>query len=204
MTPDPAHDVEFSSERLDDRVLSTLDRLGGRIAFNGLRRVLRAHPESLSRALRRLEREGLIQREDGGYRSLARAPGPAAEGPLRSVAAVELGPGVLPDAVLGRLAGHWFGDLRWVGVVEGADGRLLAWARRDGAETVLLGVRERTLRVFVRDASAGTDVSDGEDAAYELLQHAVEALRPAPTRWEAGARMFERPSDGFPPAARDN
>ncbi|MCI4317072.1 MAG: GntR family transcriptional regulator, partial [Thermoplasmata archaeon] len=53
--------------RLDDRVRELLGNIGGRLAFNGLRRALGVHPESLTRALRRLEREGVVQRRADGY-----------------------------------------------------------------------------------------------------------------------------------------
>jgi len=166
---------------LDERVLSTLQGLPGRIAFSGLRRVLHAHPESLSRSLRRLEREGLVERSADGYRALGDAvKGP--EGPtteLRPIARVDLPPGALPESVLGRLSGRWFGSLRWVGVVDRPSGRLLAWARRDGVGYVLLGIERGVLRVYVREESSGDDVTEAEESAYELLGHAVEALRPS-------------------------
>lgn len=165
---------------LDERVLSTLQGLQGRIAFSGLRRALRAHPESLSRSLRRLEREGRIDRARGGYRALEGvSPGttdPAMD--LRPIAHVELPPGAPADAVLGRLSGRWFGSLRWVGIIDAPEGRLLAWARRDGVGYVLLGIHRGVLRVYVRGEPSGDDATEAEDAAYELLVHAAEALRP--------------------------
>jgi hypothetical protein len=199
--PAGAHDASVSS-RLDDRVLLALQELPGRIAFNGLRRVLRAHPESLSRALRRLEREGLIERTDGGYRLLAREPSldPSAVDDLRPIARVEVPLGVAPETVLGRMSGHWFGNLRWVGVIERASGRLLAWARRDGSGYVLLGIQGRTLRVYVPDETGPGELAEAEDAAYELLGHAVDALRP--TAPDGGGVAFYLRADpanvGFP------
>jgi DNA-binding HxlR family transcriptional regulator len=165
---------------LDERVLVTLQELHGRIAFSGLRRVLKAHPESLSRSLRRLEREGLVERVEGGYRALADEPTLDAEvaASLRPVARVQLPWGTAADAVLSRLAGRWFGSLRWVGVIDRPDGRLLTWARRDGSGYVLLGIRAGSLQVFVPGDLTPEDPGDAEDAAYEVLQHAVEALRP--------------------------
>jgi len=166
------------SAGLDERVLSTLQGLRGWIAFSGLRRVLGAHPESLSRALRRLEREGLVERADGGYRAIT-APGTGSpvSTELRSIAMVDLPPGVEAGFVHGRLSGRWFGSLRWVGIVERPGGRLLAWAGRDGAGYVLLGIQRGVLRVYVPAETAGSDPGDVEDSAYELLGHAVEALR---------------------------
>jgi DNA-binding Lrp family transcriptional regulator len=197
MAPDLFDAPVASAGRLDDRVLSTLQGLHGRIAFNGLRRALGAHPESLSRSLRRLEREGLVERVDGGYRALE-TDGSAAEeltANLRSIAGVGLPPGTAPDVVLARLTGHWFGGLRWVGVVERPDGRLLAWTRRDGTSPVLVGIRKGTLHVYVPDEATGRDdASESEDAAYELLVHAVEALRPVPAdRWDGASYLRALP-----------
>ena len=165
---------------LDERVLTALQGLSGRLAFSGLRRYLGAHPESLSRALRRLEREGLIERGNGGYRALVRAPvvRPSSDRDLRSLAQVELPPGASPRELLGRLAGRWFGALRWVGLLERADGELLAWARRDGGGLVLLGLQGRVLQVYLPALGEDDDPAEAEDAAYELLYHAVGALRP--------------------------
>jgi DNA-binding transcriptional ArsR family regulator len=180
MPPEKEETTLNDSSRLDDRVLVTLQELNGRIAFSGLRRVLKAHPESLSRALRRLEREGLVERGDRGYRALAREPhlDPAAIRHLRPIARVQVPLGTSPETVLARLAGHWFGELRWVGVIERPSQRLLAWARRDGSGYVLLGIHAGSLRVYIPDVSGPGDLGEAEDAAYELLGHAVGALRP--------------------------
>jgi DNA-binding transcriptional ArsR family regulator len=169
------------SPRLDDRILSTLSELPGRIAFNGLRRALGAHPESLARALRRLEREGLVERGEDGYRALQieHPPGADVASELRPIARVELPPGVPSEQVFGRLMGHWFGSLRWVGTVERPSGPLLVWSRRDGAGHVLAGISKGVLRVYVPGSEVGhDDPVEAEDAAYELLSHAVAALRP--------------------------
>ena len=189
--------TEFDgSSRLDDRVLTALEALHGRIAFSGLRRALKAHPESLSRALHRLEREGLVERAEGGYRALAREPklDPPSVARLRPIAHVRVPLGAAPEAVLGRLSGRWFGSLRWVGRIDRPSRQLLAWARRDGTGLVLLGIHGGSLRVYVPDGPELGDLTEAEDAAYELLGHAVEAMRPPP----GGGAAFLRPEPGPP------
>lgn len=183
MTVPSPDDGSVPLGRLDDRVLVALEERNGRIPFSGLRRTLGAHPESLSRALRRLEREGLVERSSEGYRSV-RPPGKVAgpEAELHAVARIELPGGVDPAAVLERLNGRWFGSLRWMGVVDGPDGRLLAWVRRDGTGSVLLGIQRGTVRIFTTDDSSVDDPSDSEDAAYELLVAVAETLRPPAVR----------------------
>ncbi len=180
MSPRADERTLASSGRLDDRVLDALQGLPGRVAFSGLRRVLGAHPESLARSLRRLEREGLVERVDGGYRALAGRERSVDEltSDLRAVAQVDLPIGTSAEALLGRLAGRWFGALRWVGVVERPDGRLLSWARRDGSGHVLLGIDRGALRVYRPAMAPDDEPAETEDAAYELLVHTVEALRP--------------------------
>ncbi len=167
--------------RLDERVLSALHGLPGRLAFGGLRRVLHAHPESLSRSLRRLEREGLVERLDGGYRALGPSGGEeqfaGPEPRLRTVARVELPAGPPAADVAEQLAGRWFGSLRWVGRIDRPEGRLLAWARRDGDGLVLLGVRHRQLSVYVPESGDQDQPTGGDAPAYDLLVHAAELLR---------------------------
>jgi hypothetical protein len=177
---DDEHRANSVTGRLDDRVIVALQELNGRIAFNGLRRALGAHPEALARALRRLEREGLVDRSVDGYRALTPEPPTdlALTADLKPVARIDLPLGVTDDTVLGRLSGRWFGSLRWVGVIEGHRGRLLAWARRDGSGYVLLGVRSRRLEVFVPGEGGPGEAGEAEDAAYEVIAHALEALRP--------------------------
>ena len=188
MTTEERRDERAEPARLDERVLVALEGRPGRVAFSGLRRLLGAHPESLSRALHRLEREGLVAREDGGYRSLvprSSAPdGGVGEG--RVIAQVDLPRSAEPSALLARLAGRWFGQLRWLGSYSVDGDELLVWARRDGAGTVALRARGTTLRVLSHDRRGRDDPSEVEEAAYELLAHAVAALR-SPLRSPAGA-----------------
>jgi hypothetical protein len=174
-------DVSQSPGTLDDRILSMLQGLHGRLAFNGLRRKLGAHPESLARALRRLEREGLVEHAGGGYRSLSDGVGStfAETGELHAIARIELPKELDQETVFSRLAGRWFGSLRWVGVVELPGRRLLAWARRDGYGQVLLGVHRGVLRVYVPESPDHDDSSEAEALAYELLVQAVGVVQPS-------------------------
>jgi len=192
--------------RLDDRVLETLEGSRDGVAFSGLRRVLHAHPESLSRALHRLEREGLIERVGGGYRSLTpERPDVADAGAdRRAIARVELPPGVTADSLVARLTGRWFGNLRWLGAFERSGERLLVWSRRDGLGTVLIGVEPSALQVYARDAEEGADPGEAEDAAYELLYHATEAMRRRPNGSAPGVALFALGDPGRGPPACDN
>jgi hypothetical protein len=167
---------------LDDRVVELLAERPGRVAFNGLRRALDAHPESLVRSLRRLERHGVVRHEADGYVLVDRpdVPAPPPARAPRPFAEVTLAPGVSRTELFGRLAGRWFGRLRWVGLYEPADGPWLVWSV-EGApgEQVRLGIRRGRLSLVVdRPPDAPAD-GRAEEAARSLLRHAVDALAPA-------------------------
>jgi hypothetical protein len=181
--------------RLDDRVLATLHGLNGRIAFSGLKRALGAHPESLSRTLRRLEREGRIERVEGAYRALEPASSPAdgrdPEG-VHTVAQLELPPGVDPASLFARLSGRWFGTLRWMGVLDRRGHRWMVWGGRDSGARVLLELRGGRVRVGVPGPAYDDDPGEAEDSAFELLSHVVEAIRlPVAAAPAGGVRTFE-------------
>jgi hypothetical protein len=161
--------------RLDDRILGLLSERRGRIAFNGLRRALDAHPESLTRALRRLERSGAIGRDRGGYSVLGEDADDAPDGPPpRTVATVALPLGLSISELLGRLAGRRVGTLRWVGVFERGDASFLAWSKGAGAGFLLLTVRNGSLEVLSDDLRS--DPTD-DPAAYDLLRRALLEVR---------------------------
>jgi DNA-binding Lrp family transcriptional regulator len=176
--------------RLDERVVDILCEYEGTIAFNGLRRALRAHPESLSRALRRLEREGLVRRSATGYSAATPRPSPEdapGRAPIRSlVASVELVPGTVPSAVLGSLAGRWFGPLRWVGIHERPGEPTLVWSVADEQGHVLLSIRHRHLRVFIDRGPGDPRRLEVERAAHEMLRFALERL-PMPSSPSSGS-----------------
>lgn len=168
----------------------------GRLAFSGLRRTLGAHPESLTRALRRLERDGRVTHDSDGYTlrldgAVPVAPRSAAPArPSRTIASVRVPPGVSADAVLGALAGRWFGPLRWVGVYEVPGEPLLVWSVSGTDGHVLLSTRRGQLRVAIDSPSDGEAVAEIEAAAQRLLAHALPRLRPPDRVAEGSVRWL--------------
>ncbi len=177
------------ASRVDDRVLEVLSERAGRVAFSGLRRALGVHPESLTRALRRLEREGTVTRTEGGYALKEPIPGNH-EGTVRprTVASVQLPPGALADDIRGRLAGRWFGSLRWVGIHEHPGDPWLVWSTEDRGVHVMLAIHRGVLRVM-SDAPAGRAARE-DGAAYELLARAVDRIRTIPRHTDASILTF--------------
>lgn len=165
------------SGSLDDLVLELLGEGGAHVGFSGLRRNLAVHPESLTRALRRLERRGEIGRDARGY--FVREPGHRAPDPaaLTELASVRLPEALSNDMVLGALAGRWYRGLRWVGTFDAHRPPSLVWAA-DGVEAhLLLQVDGDRLRISAAGVGAPGDPSRLALAADELLWHALDRLR---------------------------
>ncbi|MFZ0699112.1 MAG: hypothetical protein WAN74_02830 [Thermoplasmata archaeon] len=183
---------------VDGRVLEILSERSGRIAFNGLRRALGVHPESLTRALRRLARAGTVTRTEGGYALTEPAlKGSRSGNPPRTVASIQLPPGALAEDILGRLAGRWFGSLRWVGIHEHPGDPWLVWSTERGHAHFMLAIQRGSLRVLTDLPAGGVGTEDG--AAYELLAQAVERIRSVASRSDSSVLTLEA---GSPPSVR--
>jgi hypothetical protein len=172
--------------RIDDRVVRLLGEQHGAMAFNGLRRSLGVHPETLTRALRRLERYGVVEHASMGYRLVngdgeESPPNGSAEAPIapswRGIAEVQLAPGIDGRQLLGLLAGRWAGQLRWIGLYEREDEPLLVWSRADGPGHVLLGFRNGSLRVYAEPVDGAEVSPELGAAARDLLVYALERIR---------------------------
>jgi DNA-binding Lrp family transcriptional regulator len=183
----PSEVSSDSSARLDDRVRDLLSELPGAIAFQGLRRTLGVHPESLTRALRRLERDGEVEKTPAGYRRRAaelpsnhRSPTRAPEGPRWEEdprVELRLSPGEDAPRLLGQLTNRWFGEFRWVGSFEHGARTTLLWVSRDGEEELGLELEGDLLRIRQQGTPRARGPSTRPFAAYELLQHVLAALR---------------------------
>lgn len=151
------------------------ERLTG-FSFDGLKRMLGVHPETLSRSLDRLEDEGLIEKAEDGYRVTGRAEKLFGVRPLGMTGPpVPLVQTLLPyDVSIGHivlnLKGKWFGDLRWVGYSENGEGTVLKWITEDGAIQVdaKLSGGELSIEAKLREEN---DVNEAVKASHVLLSH---------------------------------
>ncbi len=136
----------------DKRVLSVLNQdtelAENQYTFNGLARKLGMHQQSLSRSLHRLESSGLVEKGEAGYRlsknlravlvkkSRLDLEGLAGKISRQHLQFSQLLQTYMPSSIgveeiVERLVGRWFGNLRWLGLVEGDGGRILQWAAGD-------------------------------------------------------------------------
>jgi len=180
----------------DKKILSLLnqdsDLADNQYTFNGLVRKLGIHQQSLSRALHRLEDAGLVQRTESGYKlsknlrsvlvkkariDLEHLSQKISKQHLRFVQILQLyiPTTVKVDELVGKLVGKWFGNLRWIGLIEGDGGYVLQWASSDKFQINLKIVsRYATIE---SNATSDKDNADAIVGAHRILEQITKVLK---------------------------
>ena len=142
--------------------------------FDGLRRIVGTHPETLSRSLERLEDEGLIVRSAEGYEVTDKARALFSPRPAGSWAtAVPILHTFLPydasaEKIVSALKGRWFDTIRWVGMSEAEGGIVMKWVTEDGAALIDAKLAGGQLDIDAKVAS-DSDLPKAVRAAHQLM-----------------------------------
>ena len=157
----------------DSEVLGKIEEEAlSNFTFDGIRRLTRYHPETLSRSLLRLEAEGLLVRTPEGYS--VRAHGTSGQ---RGVALKQTRIPLLhtilpydldPDTVARFLAGRWFDRLRWVGISNGLGEVVLKWVTDDGGAQIDAVLRRGELDIEAR-VQDERDLDSAVKASHQLV-----------------------------------
>lgn len=152
-------------------------------SFDGLKRRLGLHPETLSRILSRLEQEGIVEKKPEGYSVTSRISEflrmPSCEGESR----VPLLQTFLPSDVsvpqlISDLRGKWFGFLRWLGLSDNDGNVTLKWITEDGGIQVDANISETALTIeakFLQDKNMNMALK----SSYQLLTHISRLCSPS-------------------------
>lgn len=160
----------------DHRILGALNEDRSRYTFRGLMRKLDMHQETLARSLRRLDGLGLIAKSHFGYEL-------SKKGELfsrRHIANTRteylpllqtyIPSNVDAGSIVGSLAGRWFKNLRWLGMVEGETGHLLRWISEDGSFQLNLRIVGSYV-IIETNASSEKDKVGAMVSAYRIFEH---------------------------------
>jgi DNA-binding Lrp family transcriptional regulator len=171
--------VELNDLSDTDRlILELIMKSGLGISFQGLKRALGIHQESLSRGLKRLIQLGLIIKRDADYVAARRS---TAQMPEWYVVIES----VLPrdadkDSLFALLRNKWFKDLRWFGSSQ--DGKSLVWTTVGGDIKIMVKFVDNDVLVET-DAVSGENVSLAIKLAHTVFEHLSRAL----SRLETGS-----------------
>ncbi len=169
------HGLPAVSER-DDTVLSLIDEEELTLfTFEGLKRRLGLHPETLSRILSRLEEEGIVKKIANGYTVTPKLTRLRAQEQRREEHNVPLLQTYLPSTVqvqqlISNLTGKWFGLLRWFGIAQDSRGATMKWVTEDGGMQINANIQDSTLTIeakFLHDNNLNRALS----ASYQLMSY---------------------------------
>jgi len=168
MSPTGDHDsdiLSFLSE--EDFTLFT---------FEGLKRRLGLHPETLSRVLDRLEQEGIVKKSAEGY-TVAReiAKHLKLHRTKTSESRVSLLRTYLPSdmpvqQLISSLRGRWFGLLRWLGLSQTDESITLKWITEDGDIQIDAKITETQLNIEAKFLHHD-NLNRALKAAYQLTAY---------------------------------
>jgi hypothetical protein len=176
-----SRDPQFSARDAEVlRFLGDEDLLG--FTFEGLRRRLGTHSETLSRILHRLEDQMILEKTSDGYHVTHKGREMIGVTPLASSHShsasehrVAILRTLLPygrgsGELISGLKGRWFGPLRWLGYSEDERGTTMKWVTGDGAVQIdaIFSEGELTIEGNVRE---GKDLTDAIRASYQLVGH---------------------------------
>lgn len=177
------HDISDSEfgER-DTNVLHIIDEEGlSSFTFEGLKRRLGIHPETLSRVLYRLADQGIVKKGAEGYTVTSKAKELLKSYPLASkvpsmcLLQTLLPPDVPVQDVVSKLKGKWFGVLRWLGYSESREGAVLKWITEDGgiiiSATLSLGQLNIDAKMLWEK-----DLNVALKASYQLMGYITDII----------------------------
>lgn len=180
----------------DKKVLSVLnqdnDLSDSQYTFNGLARKLGMHQQSLSRSLHRLEYSGLVEKNQTGYRlskklrsilvkksmlDLENLSKRISKRHLQFVQVLQL---YIPttikvEEIVSKLVGKWFGNLRWIGLIEGEEGYVLQWALGDRFQINLKIVSRYA--IVETNATGDKDKEESMIGAYGIFEQITKILQ---------------------------
>jgi hypothetical protein len=170
----------FSDWSLSERDVDVLSFLGEEdfavFTFEGLKRRLGLHPETLSRILDRLEAEGVVKKSSEGYTVTKEIVKSLKHNGVRgTVQRAVLLQTFLPsdlsiEVLVSNLRGRWFGLLRWLGLAQNEHGISLKWVTEDGSVQIDAKVCENVFSIEAKFLH-GFNQNLALKASYQLMTH---------------------------------
>ncbi len=167
----------FEEFDLDDREREVLKLLSSEqnayFSFQGLRRRLGLHQETLTRTLKRLEQARVIERSPDGYK--LKGNGYTFTVQTNQTLAKAIIDACLPSQVdvtvlFQKLRGRWFSNFRWLGYSHDGTQLSMSWISEDGRLQLQARISGGKITIGA-DSYTNQNESEQIAAAYQLFDH---------------------------------
>ena len=181
------HDIPMSSvgDRDSDILAFLSEEEFTFFTFEGLKRRLGLHPETLSRILNRLEQEGIVKKSSEGYtvtREIAKhlkLHQTSTHESRVSLLQTYLPSDIPVQQLISSLRGKWFGLLRWLGLSQTNESITLKWITEDGDIQVDAKINETQLTIEAKFLH-NNNQNQALKAAYQLMTYIGKLCSRAP------------------------
>lgn len=172
-----SHSEGLQLNQRDTSVLHLIEEESLRsFSFDGLKRTLGVHSETLSRIMDRLEEQDLVEKTPEGYSVTQKGEEILTLHPLNTVnQSVPLLRTLLPPdstvrQITSGLKGRWFGDLRWLGYSLNEAGITLKWVTEDGGIKIDAIFLDGELNIEAK-LREGKGLSNAIRASHQLMSY---------------------------------
>jgi len=172
-------DQALAETELDAREREVLRLLSSEqnsyFSFQGLKRRLGFHQETLTRTLKRLEDARVIERSPEGYRLRDRGSTfsfsiPANQSYTKPIIDAYLPAEVDVTVLFQRLRGHWFSNFRWLGYSQDGNQLSMNWISEDDQMQLQARISGGKITI-VADTLSNQEAPSRITAAYQLFDH---------------------------------
>jgi DNA-binding PadR family transcriptional regulator len=149
--------------------------------FEGLKRILKIHPETLSRILIRLTEERILKKTNNGYSLTTKGKELLTQQKQRSastripVLQSFIPPELSINKIVSDLKGKWFGNLRWLGYSVSEGTIELKWITTNGEIIVSAVFTDRMLQIYSK-AISENDFSSTLSVSYQLMSYITKLV----------------------------
>lgn len=172
-------DQSFEETEFDDRELEVLRFLSNEqnahYSFQGLRRRLGLHQETLARTLKRLEDAHAIERSPDGYSLRSTSANYSFNVQTNQPVPKPIIDAYLPSEIdvtilFQKLRGRWFSNFRWLGYSRDGEQLAMTWISEDGQIELQARITGGKITIAA-DSLSNTQDSGHVAAAYQLFDH---------------------------------
>jgi hypothetical protein len=149
--------------------------------FEGLKRRLKIHQETLSRILSRLTEENILKKTNSHYtltskaKELLKTQNQESGNPSLPLLQTFLPPQISVNKIVSNLEGKWFGTLRWLGYYITNEDIALKWITTDG-ETIISAIFSQSKLYIQAKMVSENDLNSGLNASYQLMSYITKLI----------------------------